>query len=79
MDAITFIPAALAIAIFIGTIFQSRPRLRATTKSERDKVAASARRWRIGASVTLVVLAPLVVAALHMSFQASSWMPRVMS
>lgn len=54
------------------------PRPRPTTRAERELVAANGRAWRTLGIASLLLLAPLVVAALHL-FVDLTWIPRELS
>lgn len=54
------------------------PRWHFTTQAEREAIAANGRVWRTLGLATLLLLAPLVVAFLHL-FVDLTWMPRELS
>lgn len=78
MIALTFLPAAIALWIFMALLRQ--PDLPVTTQAEREAVAANSRELRPFARtviVVAVVLPLIVVAALHL--MSSNWVPLELS
>jgi hypothetical protein len=73
-------PALLAIGIFAATLVRTRKPLRATTKAEREWVAARAQVWRVGVLAIGVLLVLGAVAGLHLhDFRNDPFIPRELS